>query len=348
MENENEDVLLFGKGAIREDIPDPRDFQWGRDVGMGSPPFDWDKGYDVEEELSNLLGTPFSITVKDQNGSSSCGGQAWSYLGQVLNVFHDKNTKERSAKFIYSQTYVGTGGSGGRENSSIAIKQGWGLEEDTPSYENGLPPSEGFMEKTMDITPIAKEHAKIDKAFSYANVVHVPDLVAQAMRDNHGCIIGLTGSQNGTWRSEFPLPPATFNGTWSHWLYVGKCKIINDKKYFAVLNSWGMSTGKKGWQWIAEDYFTIKILEYPVIWSIWTMAEAQDIIPPVLPLYIFTKTLRLGSTGVDVMQLQIKLGIKVDGKFGLDTLHAVQAFQTANGLIADGIVGKNTNKYLNL
>src|SRR6185295_3810817 len=244
----------------------------------------------VEIELSNFLVFPFKLSVKDQNGSSSCGGQAWSYYGQILNAFHDKNTAERSAKFIYAQTFVGTGGSGGRENSEIAIKQGWGLELECPSYDGINAPSEAFMERIDDITDTARLHAKIDRALSYANVLNreVED-IATAIRDNHGCIFGITGSNNGTWRSAFPLPPATFNNSWNHWLYVGKCKIINNKKYFGVLNSWGTSVGEEGWQWISEDYVKTFILGYPVIWSIWTMVEAADVVPPVIPPFVFTK-----------------------------------------------------------
>ncbi len=344
---ENEDIQ-FGKGGIREDIPDPRDYVWGRDVGMATVPFDWDKGYDVEQELSTFLGREFKITVKDQNGSSSCGGQAWSYYGQVLNAFHDKNTDERSAKFIYAQTFVGVGGSGGRENCDIAIKQGWGLEIETPSYDSGKAPSEAFMQRKTDITDTARLHAKLDKALSYANVLNreVED-IATAIRDNHGCIFGINGSQNGTWRSAFPLPPATFNNTWAHWVYVGKCKLINGKRYFGLINSWGISTGDKGWQWISEDYVKTFILGYPVVWSIWTMVEADDVVTP--PPFKFTKTLKYGMRNGDVRMLQMKLGgLITDGYFGVKTLAAVKAFQTAHGLVADGIVGVKTIEKLNL
>jgi len=78
LKNNMEEDIIQGKGAVREDIPDPRDYQWGKDVGMATIPFDWDKGYDVEEEVSKVLGVPFKLPVKNQNGSSSCGGQAWS------------------------------------------------------------------------------------------------------------------------------------------------------------------------------------------------------------------------------------------------------------------------------
>ena len=58
-------------------------------------------------------------------------------------------------------------------------------------------------------------------------------------------------------------------------------------------------------------------------------------------------TLRNGSNGNFVYLLQYILSqngfsLTVDGSFGPNTLNAVTAFQTANGLTADGIVGANT------
>jgi len=59
-------------------------------------------------------------------------------------------------------------------------------------------------------------------------------------------------------------------------------------------------------------------------------------------------TLREGSTGSDVVQLQNKLKDQgfppgaIDGAFGPGTEAAVLAFQQAHGLLADGVVGPRT------
>ena len=52
--------------------------------------------------------------------------------------------------------------------------------------------------------------------------------------------------------------------------------------------------------------------------------------------------LKLGSVGEDVKKLQTKLGVDPIGKFGPKTDAAVRAWQAANGLTADGIVGDGT------
>ena len=53
-------------------------------------------------------------------------------------------------------------------------------------------------------------------------------------------------------------------------------------------------------------------------------------------------TLRRGSTGDLVKQVQAKVGVVADGNFGAKTEAAVRAFQRAHGMVPDGIVGPGT------
>jgi len=52
--------------------------------------------------------------------------------------------------------------------------------------------------------------------------------------------------------------------------------------------------------------------------------------------------LKVGSSGEDVKKLQQFLGLNPDGSFGPGTEKAVKAWQSANGLTADGLVGNGT------
>jgi putative chitinase len=52
--------------------------------------------------------------------------------------------------------------------------------------------------------------------------------------------------------------------------------------------------------------------------------------------------LKVGSEGADVKKLQEKLGVEAIGKFGPKTEAAVKAWQKANGLKDDGVVGDAT------
>jgi putative chitinase len=52
--------------------------------------------------------------------------------------------------------------------------------------------------------------------------------------------------------------------------------------------------------------------------------------------------LKNGSKGEDVKKLQERLGLSVDGSFGLNTEKKVKEWQSANGLNPDGVVGPGT------
>ena len=53
-------------------------------------------------------------------------------------------------------------------------------------------------------------------------------------------------------------------------------------------------------------------------------------------------TLRRGSKGDEVKQMQAKLGLTADGDFGPGTEAALKKWQSANGLTADGVAGPKT------
>ena len=57
-------------------------------------------------------------------------------------------------------------------------------------------------------------------------------------------------------------------------------------------------------------------------------------------------TIKIGDRGSDVAEVQTKLGLTADGRFGELTQHAVEEFQAAHGLTPDGVVGRDTWKAL--
>lgn len=316
----------FNPGGIK-DRPDNRDFQWN---ATAPSPFDWNTGYDIEQ----IVGT---LPVKDQNGSYSCGGQAWASYAAALEAAHDGTIEERSAKFIYAQTYQANGGSAGRDNANIFVKQGAARETVLPSYDNGRPPTEAFMQRSRDITASIRTDALSNRSYSYANVSADIDTVAQAIRDNHGVVLGIDGQNNGTWTTPFPKPPTQVE--WRHWIYAGRAKLINGVKHVGILNSWGAAIGEQGWQWLSEAYFLNTVSGDASVWSVWTHVLQTQ--------FQFTKDFGFLSSGEDVRQLQMRLGVSPTGLFWTATRKAVRTYQTMHNIPSTGYVGPLTRAALN-
>jgi hypothetical protein len=329
----------FNPGGI-PDKPDARDYKWKEELGGAAAPFDWNKGYDIEAQLQSILGNPeFKLTPNDQNGSGSCGGQAWSKYAAVLKAVVSKTFANRSAKFIYSQTFQAPAGSAGRDNCNILLKQGCASESLCPSYDNNQPPTEAFMEQRQDITLQATADAKFDEALSYANVALDIDDFAQAIENNYGMVIGVRGTNAG-WMPTLVIPPTDADmtptdTTWGHWIYAGKARLNNGQKQIGILNSWGNSRGDNGdgWQWIGENYFAEG---GKFLMSGWTHVINTNPTPPASSFkYNFANVMSSGMNNADVKALQQALQIDEDfpvgvaptGIYGNITCQAVLKFQ---------------------
>lgn len=236
-------IMKYGTGAL-ESPYDLRQYHYEPLDGAG---FDWENGYDVEAKLG------IKLVTKDQNGSSSCGGQAWAYYGEVLEKVATGTYEPRSARWIYSHTRSPDGaGSRGRDNASFVIKNGWVSETLVPSYDKGRAPKEPFFATKPEVTQEIKEEKEVNRSQSYLSVKPNIEIVAQAIRDNYGCVLVVNGENNGTWRTTYPKPPKVKE--WGHFVYAGKVKSVKGRRFIGVKNSWG-NIGEDGWQWIGEDYF---------------------------------------------------------------------------------------------
>lgn len=345
-------VELHPSAAIQSPH-DARDYQFV-EVGFGAAPFNWTTGFDIETTLN------FKEPTKNQGSSGSCGGQAVSYLGGTYSVIQTGTFNEKSAKFTYAPVaYPDGGGSVGRDLVNRTVNSGWGQEALTPSYNNGQPPTEAFMARVSDITPAASLAALSDKALSYSSVAVDIDSVAQALVASDGLFIGVKGSNNGTWLSVNPQPPAVNEPTpWGHWLKVGKARIspTTGLKEIGVHNSWGdAGVGDAGWQWLDENYFARVLSSVggrpgPVIFEAWAIKYNPTPVQEGFH-YTFSKELDFGQTDPDIQALQTGLQtlgyfpstVTPTQYFGTITQTAVQKFQKAEGIASSGT--PNTTGY---
>lgn len=253
------------------DKQDKRDKEIDHILGVGEP-FDWIKGYDVEEEIG------MTIPVKDQKKTSSCVGQATASLVWIKNVReyldrYGKLTDEMkdylnkwliSARAIYSQIFLLHGGAYLRDGVKL-IKE-WGSIS-----ENIVPfvPDENGCRSLKWKTKMADETAKILQAEEYRMLrAKTIDLMAQSIRDNEGVILGVLGENNGTWHS---LMPRVGKDEWGHAILGGKARMINGKKYIGILNSWGEKIGDNGWQWLGEEWF-----EQGQVFNPWMLVDKKN------------------------------------------------------------------------
>lgn len=302
---------------------DTRDYAYSPlEVAQAAAPFSWEQGNGPVPTLVSLL------TIKDQGSSSSCGGQAFSYYGQRLRHVYAGDDSQRSAKFLYSQVYGPGGGSSDRDLAIIAKSQGFGLEADVPSYHNGAPGSEPFYERPQDITPAARIGAAKDQAsFAYAFPTIELESVAQAASACLGIVLGLHGTNNGTWLSPQPKPPHNaVSGDWSHYMYGAQPQIYNGKKGIWCVQSWGTGAGLNGWQFLDEDYFTSG-----AVWG--AIVLIYNPAPATPPKHVFSSNLKLGDANPDVLALQQYLAydgeftVQPTGYFGSITSTALLKFQ---------------------
>ncbi len=232
-----------GHGAIKKKF-DIRDRKSHR-LGMAKIPFNWNLGFDI-------VALDGELPIEDQGQSGSCGGQAARYYLEVLKRIRTGVFERLSAKDPYCQIFYPGGGTDIRSIGNICVRLGRGVRSEAlvPSYEHGLAPSEVFME---DKSVSNASPSQFFRAQAYAFSKTDIESIAESVRDNNGCIIQVSGQNNGTWLSPYPKPP--IQQEWSHFLYAGKAKLIDGKKYIGVCNSWGTDTGINGWQWLGEEYF---------------------------------------------------------------------------------------------
>jgi len=262
--------IQFGTGAVA-DVINVKDRIYDG-IASGASPFDWDSGYDIENEIGSI------IPIKNQDGSSSCVGQAWAYYIAVLNAIETGAYVEVSPKAIYSQIALSQGGAYIREGGKLTVNWGAVLEALVLSYDNDNPPKEPFMTDKSWMTDQISQAAKKLSAKEYRMIADVTmEVVAQGIRDNYGVVGGVYGANNGSWSTLEPEPGAK---DWGHALFLGKAGKDSVGKYIATPNSWGNRfTGQ--WQKLREEWFVNKYMFNP--WLLvdqpnFVSAEVSDLI----------------------------------------------------------------------
>lgn len=253
MGNFNEENL--GHGCAAQPI-DERDLIFEHTLGAGVVMTDkeWEEGYDIEKELG------IKLKPNNQYSSYSCVGQAFSKYSAVLNFIETKTWHENSAKAIYSQISLGYGkGANLRDAANLVVNWGEVFENLVKSYKPDGTTDENWMIDKVWINEEINKLAKTMQSKEYRLITGMGiDYFARAIKDGHGMVAGVTGTNNGTWLSAYPKPPLETtpqSQLWGHGIYFGKFRLKDGKKQVGILESWGEEVGEDGWQWLGEEWF---------------------------------------------------------------------------------------------
>ena len=288
------------------------------DLAMGLVELKW-----VEYNEKNLK----SYIIQNQDGSLSCVAQGTSKLLAIHEVIEGREYKRLCPQFIYTRRSNYPDGGMWLPNAlSIACEHGSCDETYMPCDNQG----ETFMNNKSEPAGCIPNAQKY-KGKYYFEITGGIDKIAEVLQQGYGVLLGARFDYN-EWTDVPFVDPNSQKKVGHGFAAVDYC-LYNGEKAIIIEDSWGPKYGKGGRRILTESFIKARVFYAGYVTS--------------LPNFIFTKLLKIGSTGLEVKQLQEKLGIKIDGKFGKDTKSAVMSFQKANGLVSDGIVGPKTREKLN-
>lgn len=234
---------------------------------------------EIVDEVKKKNIKPFKIPIKNQGASSSCTGQALGYYLSVLNMIETGQWVEISARDIYAYIAIYGGGAYLRDALALACDRGIATEELVPCYHKQTINNREFIdpyseaeylvkpEETEEIKAIRKALQSREYALIKGEVTM--DKMAWEMLMNFGVYFAVDGENNGTWSSEYPLPPKSRK--WGHALFGGFAGLDTDKKpTIGFPNSWG-TVGVNGWQKLKENYYLAGAVNSP-----WTLQDKDN------------------------------------------------------------------------
>ena len=289
--------------------------------------------------------------IFNQDGSGSCVAQTMAKLLGVLYWLKNGVYVHFSATHVYQRRInAPAGGMGGVDAFNIAQK-GVTLEVLTPSQD--------MNDAQMDGIKIEQYKDDVGKIFKIGNYVVGPnkdlETIASIIQTTGKAVMVWYYFKHDEWTDvptvKYPTLDLNASTTSRHSVTAVDFTLYQGRKCLIIEDSWGPNFGKGGQRIITEDFHNARN---------WFTAHPMNfnfeipVIPPT-PTFTFTLTTRLGSKGNEVAELQKYLqkagyyptNISTDGLFGKITEGAVKKFQTARGLVADGIVGFLTRQALN-
>lgn len=312
----------------------------------------------IEKDQTNGFVT---YPKRNQGSTNQCTCYAMAKALSIDEQVENGLWRELSPRSLYPYVFIAPeGGANSLNVANVACKQGMTLEHLYPTeglLEGEVRTAQGYTKDAKQVAYIYAPGKIIEASADFETIAGIIDGYRQ-QGIKKGVMITIYGENNGTWLSAFPKPPVAKNGKlWGHRVIVTDFGLINGKKYLSIDNSAGEGIGNKGQQYLGEEY-------QPFIFgAIYTLNQPDDwqnsaISQVVKPKYQWNTNLTVGSSGPDVLNLQLALQsigmfpvatfVKPTGSFFGITKEGVKLFQISFGLPVTGIVDLITRTNLNM
>lgn len=285
-----------------------------------------------------------NIPVTDQKDNGSCVGQAEGTYIEHLNK-QDLNGVSISRRFIYAmcKRFDNSKTQGTQPRVASGILRHFGATTvDHIKDLNDLEHSQ-----FIDI-PKSGNAYEVAKKYKIAGYALIRNINAESIKNaivQYGLVtVTLPIDWYAGWLSKTGfLNSHPKNIIGYHRVVLYGYSTHGDETIFNFRNSWGNNWGKSGNGTLLYSKYAGMIYDPRVYTDI-----PKDIVDDAKSKkYVFTVTLRVGSVGNDVRELQKVLGIEQNGLFDEFMREQVSLYQTLHGLNPDGIVGPKTREMLN-
>ena len=230
---------------------------------VGYAPVDWTKPY------ASPIGS-----IKNQQQSESCGGQAGSYWLTTERMIQGINEGDISAKSIYAPIACQGGGTTVSALENQLTIAGGNLEATVPSTAPDGTCTEAFMEDLSWKTVATDQDAIKRAGYTIMSVAIDIDSIAEAIQNEGGVIWEIVGQNNGTWLSPYPQPPVNSKNTWNHFMRGFGYQTGVNGQQIDCTQSWGISVGDGGIQHFLQNY-----IDSGYIVDVFTFVKDNTLVP---------------------------------------------------------------------
>lgn len=342
------DDPTFNSGALDqpEDYLRP-DAPQDREIAQSPQPAKW-----VEKKIDDFITYP----KRDQRQNFTCVAHWLAKQLSVDELSENGKYRELSPRSIYPFGKDKNGGMNSLTAGKLAVKQGMTLESLLPSdglTEDEMSEAKDYALDAKNVALIYRPQQIIECAVDFDTIANILyNYQSEGKKKTIG--VTLTGQNNGTWFTPFPLPPKSTKDLWYHKITITDFGYLNGKPVLAFDNSMGERVGNKGQQFLGKQWE--KFL-YAGMYTLNTVFSFDQTPKVEMFKHRWMVDLSVGMTNNDVLMLQKALQavgmfplstvVAPTGYFGGITKEAVELFQQSFGLKKTGVADLEMRKKLN-